>query len=360
MAEEKINVAAKSARSHSVSQIQFDTSGGFMGKLPTDTNFGQQRMKAWQPVVTFKQVILIFALIAIVFIPVGAGIIAVSNTVVDYEARYDNLAPDSNGVTSFDLLISDHMKAPVYFYYKLHKYYQNHRRYVASRSDDQLLGLSNPDLKYCTPSNSKTTDGKTIYPCGIIASSFFNDSFGASLQRVNSNEWVVLGNLTNYQDNYLFQKKGVAWKEDVETKFKPNQAVLDEIAADGAAAKYTRHSAYYDFNIPQVNDEDFAVWMRPAGLPTFKKLHRIIHTDLNAGDKVRVFITDQYPVSNFNGQKLVVLSTTSALGGKNQFLGWAFIVVGILTGCLAILFTLKNYSHPVALNDTSHLPWLKQ
>ena len=32
------------------------------------------------------------------------------------------------------------MKAPVYFYYKLENFYQNHRRYVKSRNDDQLAG----------------------------------------------------------------------------------------------------------------------------------------------------------------------------------------------------------------------------
>ena len=32
-----------------------------------------------------------------------------------------------------------------------------------------------------------------------------------------------------------------------------------------------------------MEDEDFIVWMRTAGLPHFKKLHRIIDTDLSAG-----------------------------------------------------------------------------
>ena len=32
------------------------------------------------------------------------------------------------------------MKAPVYVYYELDNFYQNHRRYVKSRSDSQLEG----------------------------------------------------------------------------------------------------------------------------------------------------------------------------------------------------------------------------
>lgn len=40
-----------------------------------------------------------------------------------------------------------------------------------------------------------------------------------------------------------------------------------------------RHRVISDFE-----DEDFVVWMRTAGLPTFKKLYRIINTDLQPGN----------------------------------------------------------------------------
>ena len=37
------------------------------------------------------------------------------------------------------LTVTERMRAPVYMYYKLTNYYQNHRRYVKSRSDQQLV-----------------------------------------------------------------------------------------------------------------------------------------------------------------------------------------------------------------------------
>lgn len=40
------------------------------------------------------------------------------------------------------------MAAPVYFYYQLANFYQNHRRYVKSRSDGQLRGDLSADTSY--------------------------------------------------------------------------------------------------------------------------------------------------------------------------------------------------------------------
>jgi hypothetical protein len=65
--------------------------------------------------------------------------------------------------------------------------------------------------------------------------------------------------------------------------------------------------------------------MRTAGLPTFKKLHRILSDSLSAGDTIRVEIEDNFRVSDFDGEKFIVMSTTSSLGGKNDFLGLAYV-----------------------------------
>jgi hypothetical protein len=46
------------------------------------------------------------------------------------------------------------MEKPVYVYYRLENYYQNHRRYVKSRNDAQLRGqelTSYGDLEDCDP-----------------------------------------------------------------------------------------------------------------------------------------------------------------------------------------------------------------
>ena len=47
-------------------------------------------------------------------------------------------------------------------------------------------------------------------------------------------------------------------------------------------------------------------------------------------------LTD-FPVISFDGEKRVILSTTSWIGGKNPFLGIAYITVGVL--CLVLGFS---------------------
>ncbi len=68
-------------------------------------------------------------------------------------------------------------------YYELGKFYQNHKRYVRS----QLAGTSSGSSR-CAPQqyvggqpNASLAHDGAINPCGLIAWSFFNDSFSAAI-----------------------------------------------------------------------------------------------------------------------------------------------------------------------------------
>merc|ERR1712086_750575 len=95
-----------------------------------------------------------------------------------------------------------------------------------------------------------------------------------------------------------------------------------------------------------VSNEELIVWMRTSGLPTFRKLHRIINTDLKKGDKLNFFVNNVFPVTAFSGTKKIVLSTTTWIGGKNAFLGWMYIIVAILCILLAVAFAIKQAWNP--------------
>jgi len=303
-----------------------------MSKRPANTAFKQQQLKAWQPILTPIPVIITFIVVGIIFIPIGVVLLVASNSVIEVSQRYDNMdICTMNTTCNVTLEIPQKMIAPVYLYYRLENYYQNHRRYVKSRDDQQLQGLvitSTSTLSDCDPliSQGGSSDPNTIFlPCGLIAASIFNDTF--SLRQGST---II-----------PLRKQGIAWSSDVKSKFHNPPANAPGIRV-----------------IPDFEDEDFIVWMRTAGLPNFKKLYRIIDMDLDPG-MYQVEIANNYPVSGFDGSKFVVLSTTSWIGGKNPFLGWAYIVVGIICFLQGVIFGLKHAISPRKLGDTKYLDWNK-
>jgi len=311
--------------------------GSSHSRRPGNTAFKQQRLKAWQPILTPRPVILSFLIIGIVFIPIGAGIVYSSNQVVEIDQRYDNIKEcDTNSgigaVCNLTIHVTDKMDPPVYMYYRLENFYQNHRRYVKSRSDDQLKGkivTSYSALTDCDPyiSLGEKSDTSLLFnPCGLIAKSLFNDSF---TMFDNKSAPVVL------------RKDGIAWASDRDKKFKNPPANAPGIRL-----------------IPDFEDEDFIVWMRTAGLPDFKKLYRIINVALEPG-YYTVQVRSNFPVSSFSGKKHVVLSTTTWIGGRNPFLGYAYIVVGAICFVLGIVFGVKHKVAPRKLGDTKYLEWNK-
>jgi len=78
-----------------------------------------------------------------------------------------------------DMVAPEDMEPPVYVYYQLEDFYQNHRRYVKSRDDEQLDGSvkSYSALSDCEPLIRADGNNKILHPCGLIANSFFNGAF---------------------------------------------------------------------------------------------------------------------------------------------------------------------------------------
>jgi hypothetical protein len=186
---------------------------------------------------------------------------------------FNQQIPYHNGAVTVDtpvcqlrFWIPDDLPAPVLLYYQLTNFYQNHRRYVKSLSSDQLKGnfvdndtISNSD---CDPLRLDDS-GKAYYPCGLIANSLFNDSF-------------VTPRLLNGRDddtpiNYTMTNKGIAWSSDG-ALYKNTVYTVDQVSPPpNWRVMYPEYSN--DIPIPNVHDwEEFHVWMRTAGLPSFSKL----------------------------------------------------------------------------------------
>ncbi|KAI4375171.1 hypothetical protein MLD38_013075 [Melastoma candidum] len=105
--------------------------------------------------------------------------------------------------------------------------------------------------------------------------------------------------------------------------------------------------------------EDLIVWMRTAALPTFRKLYGRIEVDLEANQRITVLIENNYNTYNFDGKKSLVLSTATWMGGKNDFLGAAYLKIGDLSLFLVISLILVYVVKPRPLGDPSYLSWNK-
>lgn len=109
--------------------------------------------------------------------------------------------------------------------------------------------------------------------------------------------------------------------------------------------------------IDGVTDQHFMVWMRTAALPTFRKLYGKIDHDFKKGDELEFTVTANYYVSGFSGSKSLVISQVGEFGGRNPYLGIAYIVVGSICLMFAFLFATKQLLAPRAVADPSLLNW---
>ena len=300
-----------------------------------NSKFKQQKLPGWRPVPTITSTTIIFFCFGGVFIVLGIIILIFSNKIEEVSYRYDEECKNQlkeNNECVITLHIKKKMEKKIMIYYQLNGFYQNHRRYVKSKSDDQLNGKNiqlaeMKDSQDCDPAitnkdmNQKISisgkpliDDDLAIPCGLIAKSYFNDNF---------TNWIYINGF-NEEVHFSPNEKDIAWKADKELKYKnidPDRQWID------------------------MEDEHFIVWMRPAGLPNFRKLWGRIEMDFEENTDVKVTITDRFDVTSFNGEKYLILSTVNAFGGKNSFLGISYIVLGGISIILAVVFIIGYNIH---------------
>lgn len=194
----------------------------------------------------------------------------------------------TTSVCMLQFYIPDDIGPPVLFYYQLTNFYQNHRRYVKSYDQNQLAGdfRSNSTISSsdCDPLKIDSETGKAIYPCGLIANSLFNDTFFSPVA-LNS------AGTNSANTTYTMTNKGIAWSDDKELYGTTAYTEDEVVPPPDWRLRYPTYNASFPF--PDLHDmEEFQVWMRTAGLPSFSKLALRNDTSVMASGRYQIDVYD--------------------------------------------------------------------
>eukprot|EP01054_Gregarina_sp_Poly1_P005910 Gregarina_sp_Poly_1__5909@NODE_310_length_9629_cov_213_427526_g267_i0_p4_GENE_NODE_310_length_9629_cov_213_427526_g267_i0NODE_310_length_9629_cov_213_427526_g267_i0_p4_ORF_typecomplete_len340_score29_78CDC50/PF03381_15/2_2e71DUF872/PF05915_12/66DUF872/PF05915_12/1_6DUF3592/PF12158_8/4_6e02DUF3592/PF12158_8/2_5e03DUF3592/PF12158_8/3_3e02DUF3592/PF12158_8/19Saf_2TM/PF18303_1/2_1e02Saf_2TM/PF18303_1/2_7DUF3188/PF11384_8/62DUF3188/PF11384_8/7_6DUF1700/PF08006_11/18DUF1700/PF08006_11/14DUF4199/PF1385 len=320
--------------------------------------FAQQKISAWQPVLAPKWMIAVLAFFGLGFIALGIILVHTSNSVVECTLNYDNPAEGcvETGNCSVTLEITEDLcegssivhrdgksiiRPPIFLYYALTKFYQNHRRYLLSRSTAQLQGEIITDaskLSDCEPVLLSSDGYSILTPCGLAARSVFNDTF--DLMDENGVKYTLHDSVDD-----------IVWPSGTKTYFK------NPVGQDSASLQKLDQWLSDEIFPGKMENAHFMVWMRNAALPNFRKLYARVDEEIVL--PVRVEVHNRYPVDYFGGTKMFVLSTTTWMGGKNPFLGVIFVTLGTLLFIVGLFMAIKNRRDPRILGDVRFLKWTK-
>ena len=198
---------------------------------PSKNKFLQQSFHVRQLVYTTSCVMPYLIISAVICFVIGAPMYYYSAQIQSFHYIYSdptrtNTCPDVGDLPCLvRFSLTERMAGPVFLYYSLTNFYQNHRRYVASRSDAMdrgdfgsqtlpLVGSPDQSSSTCPGFDTYTVNGKTIeyYPCGLIAMSIFNDTFSLISEATRSElSWRSDGITWPISDSRRFQSKSEDW-----------------------------------------------------------------------------------------------------------------------------------------------------
>lgn len=330
---------------------------------------------------------MIFLIIGVAFLPTGIYIQNLNNSVYEQKIKYDggnNDATTTCGISAnnegrtCDLIftLDDDIADDIYVYYGLTNFYQNHRLYVRSYSSEQMLGTQVSDLndlkKNCY-SQYQSNDSRILNPCGLIANSFFNDNIVFDHASSNANEMKEDEISWESDDDKFKQVEGFEYRVLTSSSQSCTDVGLDagcEYYKDDNDIMYryqypdTGNYKYLYQSYPQINpilgvtDPHFMVWMRTAARPEFRKLYGIIPGPFTKGQQLKFGVECNFEVESFKGSKSLIISTLTSMGGRNKYIGVAYIVVSVFAFVLTFMFVAKHMmSERRAMGDIKLLRW---
>lgn len=364
-------------------------------KRPPENSFSQQRLAAVNPVFSARTVIPILIVLGVVLIPLGVAMWYASDTIEDVMIEYTQCEFQANNgywtpvpaqyvvfnlknkteipspmwrlktdfsiadpvertVCEIQFTLPDDLSGPLRFFYRLKNFSQNHRRYAKSFSDNQIMGdaasvdvIKNTAGINCEPL-STDQNGKIIYPCGLIANSLFNDTFASTFKAVNGTS-----------PDFEMTNQGIAWSTN-KNRYKKTKYNYTQIVPPPNWVKMFP-LGYNETNVPDILTwAEFQNWMYTSAFQDFRKLALQNTTLTMPAGTYQVDIGLHFPVVPYNGEKYILLSQSSIIGGKNPFLGFLWIACGGVCLLLGLFVLIMNLIKPRQAGDVNMLSWNRE
>lgn len=215
----------------------------------------------------------------------------------------------------FKVKVIHDMRPPILVDFVVDPFYQNHAVYLKSFSARELEGQVPPpaDIQdVCThPYTREIADGHRIFPCGLQATSLFNDTF----EFWDADSWEPL----------LMDTSGISWNTDLQRLANPENYPHRH----GFSWLFER----FPGTISKSNgtrSEAFAVWLRAAASNRLQKPYGILQSALAAGESIVVRLNASFPVSDIGARKFLVLRTMGVLGGVQTGLSYFLLAAGVV------------------------------
>lgn len=252
------------------------------------------------------------------------------------------IVADCTCMLSFNIKDDVHADKLVYLYYGLENFYQNIRKLVKSRDRDQLAGNENIEQIKCKEFFDYYN--KSIYPCGAMANSMFNDEF--ELYHNETKQPIVL-------DRY-----NIALDTDRNNNFKNPSPRYQALVRSTFMHPLHWSKGIFDLDLVDtynngLQNGPFIVWMREETFTDFIKLDSIIRGGLKKGT---YNIKIKYRFGIFHNpetdRKIFHLVTPSKFGIRNM----RFILLSDFVTIVLIVFTIscfyidRQLDNPIKMN----------
>ncbi|ETW07845.1 hypothetical protein H310_02267 [Aphanomyces invadans] len=379
---------------------------------PDDSNFTQQTLPMWTPILTLRWSVGVLVVGTIACFALGGLVLHRSINSSVYRVVYDSLAAVESNQSDGRVAYADkcHLATPreansfsgtktcfvtinlqrdivgdTLVFYELSPFYQNHRRYMTSQLPQQYMGgwqvgdttsacdpiLTSPSSVLCNGTLCYGTNkSRQHYPCGLVANTMFNDIFwlhNGSLpsgQQLGPTDLVHTGIARTFQSyNFANPSRALDLDSFLPIWHNPNYSRI--IPPPGTSmpphitSDYTNSTAWTTVSPGTgVENEFFRVWVHLAAGNVLRKPYgRVAVRNLPAGTTLTFAVQSNYYT---DGAKAIVVGEVTWFGSENVPLGIVFLVAGSVCFVATVVLAYKAIWNPRRLGDVTMLKWKLQ